>query len=326
MTIVTPTRRCPRADSPVGAERGIASAISQECVTGGGLLNYFRNRAYGRLDSLTPYRNEGMSEPTTPTTPTDNCGTAVSCGRGQIFHPDQPRPRNDPPETDRLLMEKDRHTVTIDLNPHEVRTLERLDRERQTAEAAASLRAERAGPPSPRPTSARGILSMHSDDGVRPQPRQERVRRPDEPGWPKVLHLASSRPDPAPEPAPPAVSPIGDIQVAFPKPPPKVPTLQAKALKATVVLAPAEVLGIPAKDGQARTLLKIAVGGLHSITVDIATKSIRKAKAAITEHGVDGCSAIVQGKLLSAEVLGDAGLVIQPKSPLKANDKEPNNG
>jgi hypothetical protein len=205
--------------------------------------------------------------------------------------------------------------MTIDNNPHETRTLARIDRERETAAAAAS-RAERAGPPSPRPHRARGILSLHADDAGGPGSVAPPVRRPDERGWPKL-------PDPAPEPAPPSVSAVGDIQVSFPKPPPKLPTLQAKALKATVVLNPSEVLAIPVKDGQARTLLKIAVGGLHNITVDLATKSIRKAKAAIEEHGVDGCSAIVQGKLVAVDVLGDAGLVVQPKSKPAEKSAEP---
>jgi hypothetical protein len=90
--------------------------------------------------------------------------------------------------------------------------------------------------------------------------------------------------------------------------------LTAKNLKCTVVLDPAEVaaLGVPAT---ARIVLRIKVAdGNRTVTADIAAKSLRKAKAVIAEHGAGGVAAIIQGKL-SGDVIVEAGLLCQPKTP-----------
>jgi hypothetical protein len=64
----------------------------------------------------------------------------------------------------------------------------------------------------------------------------------------------------------------------------------------------------------ARVVLKIRVAD-RTISADIASKSLRKARAAIAEHGTDGVALILQGKLTSGDVLIEAGLVAQPKVP-----------
>ena len=48
------------------------------------------------------------------------------------------------------------------------------------------------------------------------------------------------------------------------------------------------------------------------VTADVATKSVRRALATTSEHGADGVSVIVQGKLVG-DTIADAGLMAQPK-------------
>jgi hypothetical protein len=88
--------------------------------------------------------------------------------------------------------------------------------------------------------------------------------------------------------------------------------LNAKALKITMVLDPAEVAAIRVPYDAQRMTLSIAVGD-RMITADIATKSIRKAKATIAETGPEGCVALIQGKLDAEDKVIDAGLSAQPK-------------
>jgi len=45
-----------------------------------------------------------------------------------------------------------------------------------------------------------------------------------------------------------------------------------------------------------------------TVSADIATKSLRKAVAAITEYGPDGCAGLNAG-----DIIVEAGLVVQPK-------------
>jgi hypothetical protein len=49
-------------------------------------------------------------------------------------------------------------------------------------------------------------------------------------------------------------------------------------------------------------------------TADIATKSLRKAKATITASGAENVFVMVQGKLKGNEII-DCGLVAQVKTP-----------
>ena len=96
-----------------------------------------------------------------------------------------------------------------------------------------------------------------------------------------------------------------------------MPILNARALKCTVVLDPTEVAAIVAPEGTPRLPLRIVVDG-RTVTTDIAAKSIRKAQAMIAEHGPDGVAVILQGKLGCGDVLLEAGLVAQPKTPKPA--------
>ena len=92
--------------------------------------------------------------------------------------------------------------------------------------------------------------------------------------------------------------------------------LNARALKVTVVLDPAEISRLP-DPKTPRIELTIKVDG-RSVRCDVAAKALRKAKATIAEHGTDGVATIVQGKLGAGDVVLEAGLVAQVKVPKEA--------
>ena len=91
-----------------------------------------------------------------------------------------------------------------------------------------------------------------------------------------------------------------------------MPTVTARSLKVTVVLDPASLLVVPVRDGQQRTVLNVRLPD-RTVSADVATKSVRKAIAAITEYGPDGCAAIIQGRLAAGDIIVEAGLVVQQK-------------
>jgi hypothetical protein len=94
--------------------------------------------------------------------------------------------------------------------------------------------------------------------------------------------------------------------------------LNGRAIKVAIGLETAEIAMLKVQDGQRRTTLRIKVAG-RNVSVDIATKSLRKAIATIAEAGADQCVAIVQGKLERGDMVSEAGLVVQPKTPKTAS-------
>jgi hypothetical protein len=98
-----------------------------------------------------------------------------------------------------------------------------------------------------------------------------------------------------------------------------MPALNARSLKCTVVLDPADVVAIPVKDGLPRVLLRIRLPD-RTVTANLAAKSVRRAQAAVREHGVDGVAAMIQGKLVAGDVMQEAGLAVQPKIPKPAQE------
>jgi hypothetical protein len=115
-----------------------------------------------------------------------------------------------------------------------------------------------------------------------------------------------SRPGPiVPEKAGPAVRP-GELTL------PTRSTLTAKRLKVTLVLNPDELAAVPVKDGKPRARLRIRLPD-RKLTADIATKSLRKAQAAIREAGGDAIALVLQGCLLADDTIAEAGLSAQPK-------------
>ena len=98
-------------------------------------------------------------------------------------------------------------------------------------------------------------------------------------------------------------------------------TLNAKSIKATLVLVPAEILSIPVPEGKPRCAIRIAVAG-RTVTADLNAKSVRRAIANIREAGPDNVSCILQGRLDANNALLDAGLAIQVKTKTEAPTKE----
>jgi hypothetical protein len=90
-------------------------------------------------------------------------------------------------------------------------------------------------------------------------------------------------------------------------------TLTARSIKVTVQLDPAEIKALPSLHDQERVKLEVACEGkLYS--ADIATKSLRKAKATISANGTENVFGMVQGKLKGNEIV-ECGLVAQVKTP-----------
>lgn len=102
-------------------------------------------------------------------------------------------------------------------------------------------------------------------------------------------------------------------RVVEPPPRPPRPTVNAKRLKVTVVVDPAELAAVSAPDGKPRVKLRIQLPD-RRLVADIAAKSIRKAQATISEHGADGVAVILQGVLLGDDSISEAGLSAQPKA------------
>jgi hypothetical protein len=90
--------------------------------------------------------------------------------------------------------------------------------------------------------------------------------------------------------------------------------LNSKSIKATLVLAPNEILALSAPDGKPRCIVKITVAG-RTIVADLNAKSVRKAIAAIRQNGPEACAVVLQGKLQPDNSLTEAGLNVQLKQP-----------
>jgi hypothetical protein len=89
--------------------------------------------------------------------------------------------------------------------------------------------------------------------------------------------------------------------------------LTARALKVTTVVEPTAVAGFTVPNGAARVPFVVSVDG-QTITGSFNAKSLRKAVAAIAEHGLDQVAIVVQGRLVGAE-LTEAGIAVQVRAP-----------
>jgi hypothetical protein len=91
--------------------------------------------------------------------------------------------------------------------------------------------------------------------------------------------------------------------------------LNARALKCTVVLDPAEVAQLVAPDGKPRVVIDIRLPD-RRLSADLNAKSVRRTIATIGEHGPDGVTVVVQGKLVG-DTISEAGIMAQPKGAPK---------
>jgi hypothetical protein len=92
--------------------------------------------------------------------------------------------------------------------------------------------------------------------------------------------------------------------------------LTATKLKVTMVLKADELLAVPAPEGKPRVVLRVQLPD-RTVSADIATKSLRKAQAAVREQGAENVALVLQGVLTGNDVIVDAGLVAQPKAVKK---------
>jgi hypothetical protein len=95
--------------------------------------------------------------------------------------------------------------------------------------------------------------------------------------------------------------------------PPRPGTLTAARLKVTTVLNATELLAITAPDGEPRITLRIRLPD-RTVTAGIAAKSLRKAQTAIRDVGADNIALVLQGRLVTGDVIAEAGLSAQPKA------------
>ena len=86
-------------------------------------------------------------------------------------------------------------------------------------------------------------------------------------------------------------------------PPMSQPVLNARALKCTVVLDPAEVAQIVAADGKPRVVIDIRLPD-RRVSVDLNAKSVRKTIAAISEYGPSRWSSRASWSAMSSPTRG----------------------
>ncbi len=86
----------------------------------------------------------------------------------------------------------------------------------------------------------------------------------------------------------------------------------ARAAKLTLVLDPAQLTGIEVLNGAGPQAFMIAVGS-RRLAGKFNAKSLRRAVAAVNEHGPDKVAVVVQGPLGDANTIEEAGIAAQLK-------------
>jgi hypothetical protein len=90
--------------------------------------------------------------------------------------------------------------------------------------------------------------------------------------------------------------------------------LEARALKASLLLDPAALAGVEVPNGLPKVTLRVAVPG-KTIVAEVNAKSLRRTVAAIAAVGPNGVAVVLQGKLEEGNRLTEAGIAAQPKTP-----------
>lgn len=88
--------------------------------------------------------------------------------------------------------------------------------------------------------------------------------------------------------------------------------VNGRACKVTI---PLELAALPPVKllHRRRTALRIRLPG-GTMFAEVATKSLRRAVAAIAEHGADAVVVFVEGKLSPGNIVQGAGLITRPKA------------
>ena len=90
--------------------------------------------------------------------------------------------------------------------------------------------------------------------------------------------------------------------------------LESRALKASVVLDPAVLAEVVVQNGLAKVTLRVAVPH-KTIVAEVNAKTLRRTIAAITAAGPDAVAVVLQGRLEPGEILAEAGIAAQLKTP-----------
>jgi hypothetical protein len=93
--------------------------------------------------------------------------------------------------------------------------------------------------------------------------------------------------------------------------------ISAQKLKITVALRASELAPLAVPNGAPRVVLRIKLPD-RTLTADISAKSLRRVQAAISELGAENVACILQGSLVAGDVVAEAGLSGQPKTPKPA--------
>ena len=109
----------------------------------------------------------------------------------------------------------------------------------------------------------------------------------------------------APIAAGPAIAPQKTPEFSMPK-------LTAKSLKATLVLDPAQITGIKIPDGIKQVPFSIVTEDGRTVIGTFAARSLRRVAAAAAAGNV---VIVVKGRLISGDVLAEAGIEAMPKTP-----------
>jgi hypothetical protein len=97
----------------------------------------------------------------------------------------------------------------------------------------------------------------------------------------------------------------------------------APALKCSVVLMPAALIGVLVPDGAPRVILRVQIDK-RNLSASVAAKSVRRAIIAIADAGPENVALVLSGKLVG-DVIEDAGLAALPK-PAKIQKTAAPNG
>jgi hypothetical protein len=90
--------------------------------------------------------------------------------------------------------------------------------------------------------------------------------------------------------------------------------LESRALKASVVLDPAVLAEVVVPNGLAKVTLHVAVPE-KTIIAEVNAKTLRRTIATIIAAGPDAVAVVLQGRLESGNVLAEAGIAAQLKTP-----------
>ena len=92
--------------------------------------------------------------------------------------------------------------------------------------------------------------------------------------------------------------------------------LHAKALKATVVLDAAALVGLVVPNGKPKFPVVVEAAGLNGrvLKAELNAKSLRRCVTAIQTAGPESVAVVLSGRL-EGDTLAEAGMVVQPKTP-----------